>query len=234
MPGYTRGPYKKRTLNPRIIYPLRRPIRPGNRRSIGKIRRFLPLSGFPEKKLCKLRYVETITLADASTPGLVLTHPFSVNSCYDPNALVGGHQPYGFDQWALIYNHYKVLGSKMTLRASNVASTQAGSIFGIKVDDDASVTVSANSLMEQKDSKYEVVVGQNAPRILTKKWSLRKTMDPTDDGVSAQVGASPADQEYFVVYASAANQAATLGSITFQVQIDYIVQFHEMKDFANS
>lgn len=220
-----RRPYK---LNPMRRY------RPGRKRYIGKIRRFLPLTGFPEKKVVKLRYVDTIKLADSTTPGLVKTYPFSCNSAYDPDATIGGHQPYGFDQWAIIYNHYKVLGSKMTIRVTNTPGSQSGSIFGIKVDDDASVVLNAPGLMEQKDSRYNLVIGQNGPMRLSKKWSLKKTMDPTDDDVSAQVNANPADQEYFVIYAAPADPAVVLGTICFQVQIDYIIQFSEMKDFVNS
>lgn len=206
-------------------------FKPGRKRAIGKIRRFLPLAGFPEKKFVKLRYVETKSF-DIST---FTPFAFSCNSAYDPNQSGAGHSPYGFNQWALIYNHYKVWGSKMTLRVTNAGALQCGTIYGIKVDDDGSVNTNVNSLMEQKDSRYDVIVGQNAPRALSKKWSLRKTMDPTEDGVSAIVSANPSDQEYFVIYAGQADPTVTaVGRITFQVQIDYLVQFSEIKDFANS
>lgn len=210
-------------------YPYRNTM---GRRSIGKIRKFLPLSGFPEKKVVKLRYVETILMESSSA--LTQTYAFSCNSAYDPNQSGSGHQPYGFDQWALIYNHYKVLGSKMKLTVSGAGQAQTGTIYGIKVDDDASISSNINQLMEQKDSKYNVIIGQNAPSALFKKWSLRKTMDPTNDGVSAIVGASPADQEYYVIYAGCADGASAFGKLALQVQIDYIIQFTEMKDFANS
>lgn len=198
--------------------------------AIGKIRRFLPLAGFPEKKFCRLRYVETINM----TPGTTLPYAFSTNSCFDPNHTGGGHQPYGFDQWAVIYNHYKVYASVMTLRATNFNAAQSGTIFGIKVDDNAGTTLNINSLMEQKDSIYDVIVAQYSPKLLRKKWSLRKTMDWTRDEVQAQVASSPVDQEYFNIYAGPADPGAQPGVVTFQVQIDYYVLFTELKDFANS
>lgn len=230
----TRGRPRTRTALPARL-PGRRQTTWGKKAAIGKIRNFLPLAGFPQKKVVRLRYVDTIKLTDTTTPNLTKTYPFSTNSAYDPDQTIGGHQPYGFDQWGLIYNHYKVLGSKMTLRVTNGASVgQAGIIYGIKVDDDASVVLNAPGLMEQKDSKYDVCVSQSAPRVLTKKWSLKRSMDPTRDGTGALIGANPGDQEYFVIYACPADASNTLGTICFQVQIDYIIQFTELKDFTNS
>lgn len=224
--GYLRKSYRykvqKRRSIPKLV--------PTTRRAIGKIRRFLPLAGFPEKKFVKLRYVETITL----TPGTSTPYVFACNGLFDPNITGTGHQPYGFSQWRIIYNHYKVLSSVMKLRATNGGAAQTGTIYGIKVDDNASTTLTINSLMEQKDSKYRVIVGQNAPSVLTKKWSLRRSMDPSLDSVQAEVTANPSDMEFFNIYCGQAEPNATGGTLALQVQIDYYVQFSELKDFANS
>lgn len=214
-------PYRRRGLNR---------YKPGRRVAIGKVRRFLPLAGFPHKKFCRLRYVESINM----TPGTTLPYAFSTNSCFDPNTTGAGHQPYGFDQWAIIYNHYKVYASVMTIRATNFNAAQSGTIFGIKVDDNAGTTLNINSLMEQKDSVYDVIVAQNAPKRLKMKWSLKRAMDSTRDEVQAQVASNPVDQEYFNIYAAPADSGAAPGVVTFQVQIDYYVLFTELKDFANS
>lgn len=223
------NPYLKRAYKRRGINRYRR----GTRQVIGKVRRFLPLAGFPDKKMCRLRYVESITMTIANQNAN--KYAYSTNSCYDPNNSGTGHQPYGFDQWALIYNHYKVMSSSIRLLTTSVAS-QTGAIYGIKVDDNATVAVDVNSLMEQKSSRYNIVNNQSAPSSLSYTWNLRKSMDPTDDNVSAVVTNSPVDQEFFIIYAATANPADTTSNqyITLQVQIDYIVQFSELRDFANS
>ena len=38
------------------------------------------------------------------------------DSCYDPEVAAGGTQPYGFDQYAALYQEYSVLGAKMNVK----------------------------------------------------------------------------------------------------------------------
>jgi hypothetical protein len=40
---------------------------------------------------------------------------FRLNSVYDPNLNIAGHQPLGYDTWSVIYNYYKVLECNITV-----------------------------------------------------------------------------------------------------------------------
>lgn len=56
--------------------------------------------------ICRLKYAETFS--PAITAGVPYWYFFNLNSPFDPNRTGVGHQPYGFDTLATIYNRYRV------------------------------------------------------------------------------------------------------------------------------
>lgn len=73
----------------------------------------------------RLTYFDTATLT--VTSGVMASYVFSVNGLYDPNITGTGHQPAGFDQMMVFFDHYVVTNAKATvnwLNQSNVASAQ--------------------------------------------------------------------------------------------------------------
>lgn len=93
---------------------------------------------FPKTKVVKLKYCTHFKLTPTSelptggvqagdgsitiTPGCNRT--FRAGDIYDPDFLVGGHQPYGSDQLAAIYDKYTVLGSKIVCKFVNDRTDQ--------------------------------------------------------------------------------------------------------------
>jgi len=76
--------------------------------------RGIPL--FPARsKRMLLRYADTFSLT--STTGAVASYVFSANGLYDPNITGTGHQPMGFDQMMVSYEHYCVLGARIRINA---------------------------------------------------------------------------------------------------------------------
>lgn len=78
--------------------------------------RSIPLNGFPTKYTTRMKCTHFITLnmsPEGSATGL--NNYFRANSAFDPDASgVSGHQPRGYDQLSAIYDHYTVIGSKLT------------------------------------------------------------------------------------------------------------------------
>lgn len=58
----------------------------------------------------KLKYSDAFNLAsDATLTSYTGSqYVFRLNSLYDPDLTGTGHQPYGFDQYAALFNRYKV------------------------------------------------------------------------------------------------------------------------------
>jgi len=212
MPGKSRNKSRKPRRKTRMVRYQRQP---------------LVAAGFQHRKIVKLRYSDYATLSSDNTG--VQTYAFSVNSLYDPNRTGTGHQPMFYDTYAGIYNHYRVLGSKITCKWTNT-TVQTGSIVGVRIDDDANTFTgdAIDRMIELNDSKYQIVVGQNAPKTVTMKWSAKKFGVKNDDSWTAQVGANPADEQFFVIYAAPALRSATLGTVVCNVLIEYIVEFFEL------
>ena len=132
----------------------RKPRKNNQRRRRGKqkslIRR-LPLNGFPNKNICKHRYADQCSIVYTGSSGMI-THSFSANGLYDPNLAVGGHQPMGFDEQMAIYDHYCVLGAKITV--NNITTLVSGAepmIWGINPSDGSGsiVNVPPSDAMER-------------------------------------------------------------------------------------
>ena len=142
---------KRRRKSParRRRYPRRR-----RRRITRYRRRRLPLlTGFGNKKLARLRYVEARAIDPIS--GGISTLSYSANGLYDPYLGTGGHQPRGFDQWMLTYQDYTVIGSKMWMQplVGSVGNAVPGA-FGIIKSNETSFPFSdVTDVMESKRNK---------------------------------------------------------------------------------
>lgn len=81
-----------------------------------KAPRFSNYAPFGKTVSVNHRYVETVTInPSAAVSG---DNVFSANGMYDPNITGTGHQPYGFDQMAALYDHFAVTGSRITIMTS--------------------------------------------------------------------------------------------------------------------
>lgn len=67
------------------------------------------MSVFPEKLNTVLDYVTNVSLSTTnSAPTFGTETSFRLNSLFDPEFAVGGHQPYGYDQITPFYSRYMV------------------------------------------------------------------------------------------------------------------------------
>ena len=65
-----------------------------------------------QKLTTKLTYCDTKTITPGST---MANHVFRLNSIFDPDFTGVGHQPGFHDQWANLYNQYRVTSAEWTL-----------------------------------------------------------------------------------------------------------------------
>lgn len=76
---------------------------------------------FAAKTRRRLRYSSNFTLASAS--GVVSSYVLAANGMFDPDVTGTGHQPMGFDQMMLSYEHYTVISARLTCTFRNTAAT---------------------------------------------------------------------------------------------------------------
>lgn len=206
MPRYAR----RRTFKRRRSYKRAASRR---RRRIYKKRRFTRrrkpiLSGIPNSKLVKLRYVEHVTLNSDNFADSIIEHRFRANSIFDPNLTAAGHQPMGSDQWAQFYQYYCVIGAKFTARYVPTSATNGTpGYFGAQT---TTYTGSLNSfytgnvdnlLEDKKTGKYNCIVGNAqglpGPNSISRIFSAKKTFAKSnvidDSDLSATFSINPVE-----------------------------------------
>lgn len=200
--------------------------------------------GFPANKIGKFRYCDIITLDPATaTPSV---HHFCANGLHDPDITGTGHQPLGWDQWKNFYNHYTVIGSKMTLRVVPNLSTSSvpAATVTIFLNDDTTLDVTNPFIRMEKGlgttKLFNPNQGMDKSIMLRSFFSAKKFFSVKDvkdnlTRLGAVTGANPSEQAIFtIVYGPADNSSTSTPACQFAVTIDYIVQFSEPADLITS
>lgn len=223
----------------------RRPIR--RRRFMRRRRRAvrrLPLGGFPTSKLVRFRYVQEIQL-NAGVAGIA-THLFRANSLFDPDFLLGGHQPMGYNEWMARYNHYTVIGSRCVVTyAPSVTASVLPAYFGVNLSGDAAATyTSVEHLLEQRFTRRSHGVAGMSYHLVNDKratvqchFAARKFfgssfvvgVEPYRGGAAS----NPTEQAYFEIWTASVggNDPATLNLL---VNIDFIAVLGEPAQLPQS
>lgn len=191
---------------------------------------------FPTRMAGKLTYCETITRTESVSPQNIQF--MSCNSLYDPNATGAGHQPYGHDTYATIYNQYTVMKAKITVTAAQLVSNTNAFTWGIGIVDDTATNPGYDYTFERPTHTIRPmmqIAGQQG-KPLTLWWDRNKRFPKQDTyaSLSASFGSSPAEQEYFEIAAQAGSPSSNLGTIYYFIQIDYYCEFYELKDLGSS
>lgn len=213
---------------PRILRIRRRRIARPKRRAIR--RRAKPtavvnkaIAPFPQRFFTKHKYSTTFTI-NSLTP----TYQFNINSLYDPDLTSFGHQPYGRDQMAQLYNKYRVYGVTYM-----ITGFQANNPIRVGALPSNTVTPPLSnmaSLIEQPRAKY-ITQHPNAPRAVLKGYvNLPSLVGRTraqymaDDTFSAQTSANPQENMILSILAQTLNDTGIDGcsmTATFQFHCEW-------------
>jgi hypothetical protein len=159
---------------------------------------------------------------------------------FDPDITGTGHQPYGFDQYMLQYNHYTVIGAKCNVWTENSSQQNP---YWLLIRTAAGTTTLTNRLQcleapidftrkyigvrAQRDSHSKVSRGCSIKRFLSQ--------DPMqEDSNAGSAAANPAEGVYFHVGVLGKDAFTSTGSQVLNVSIEYIAIFHEPKEVLPS
>lgn len=248
-----RGTYKRRRTYPRRTY--RRFRRYGKRRTFRRIGNSYRQTrqnavGFSRSQIVKLRYVQQVALNPvASTSAYII---WRANDIQLPNETASGgvattsnHQPYGYDQWAQIYNDYVVIGSKITISALPPNSTNGAASAGdlaLFLSDSATAYTNSYTQIETGRAVFKqlAALGSSGRVILRKGFGAKKfwnlaNLKDNITRVGAAVGASPNEKAYYHLYWSTNDTSITTSAGPFcWAIIDYYVIFTGPSDLASS
>lgn len=194
---------------------------------------YRPMGGVMTKKT--LIYTQYVGL-NPGTAGIPSINVFRANGMRDPDVTGAGGQPRGFDQYMAIYDHFVVLGSKITAHFQNSDAT-FGALVGISVRDESSAPADANkaypelgySAMEllgplnSGNSTTKLVMSINPAKFLGRANPLS---DPDLKGSSS---VSPTEQCFYHVWAQPQISQDT-DVVRCTVVIEYFAAFIEGTD----
>lgn len=159
----------------------------------------LPRS-IPAKMIYHNIYAET-----APTAGATAVRIWSANGLYDLDISGAGHQPRGFDQIILLYDHYVTLSAKVTVKfCLGETINEVPILVGIAVSDQPSALTTTNDYIENSNCVYDVLSLQKDQVELSMSVNVYKFLgrsnplaDPHLKGTSA---ANPSEQAYFHLF----------------------------------
>lgn len=223
--------YLKKTMKKKTY---KRRVRRNTLRKLYKRKLRIYNNPFPNKRVVKMRYVGNFSIdPSAQSPAW---HIFSATSIYDPDVTTIGHQPFGHDQYQALYNHYTVLGSKITVTYISTGTTAvAGSAYaGVALKDDTTMEGNFETIREVKNNKHRLLT-YDRPAICTATYSMKKMYSlGARAPLRAVFGTNPTEQMYYQCYVTPIGATQNLSEILGTATIDYIVLVEELKDFGQS
>lgn len=190
------------------------------------------LHPIPQRFITKLKYSDIVYTGASGHFGM------NMNSLFDPNASGGGHQPYGFDQLALLYNRYRVISCSYRLNVG-VGTTTVPFIFTAMP---ANVNVAATTASEIRENPRARYVTQNPGAgvvVLHGKSYLpsivgrNKAQYMADDRYQATVLTDPSEQ--IILNIQTFDMAgATIANIPIQVVMEFTAEFFDIKSLGQS
>lgn len=162
-----------------------------------------------------LGYSRVVTLTyqthlEVSAPSLTHGgHRFLLNSIFDPDYEVGGHQPFGHDTYQTLYQQYRVLGTTISGTFMHNISGSTPVRCGIFLDKNGTLDSMLSTKLEQSKGRGQKLLLANSREVVRVKQHYdEKTYfnlsDYTDDHqTKAPFGASPTLPAFGVVWAQA-------------------------------
>lgn len=228
MPRYKRKNYKRK-------YKRRYKKRSSNSFAVASSSPRLPL---PNKLKTTFRYVEDVSLGSV-TLGTASSYVFSANGMYDPNISQTGHQPLGFDQMMLFYQHYTVIGSKIKVTYTSTTNNEPV-IVGIQLRDSATVITDPDEGRENGNLTYKIIGTEQGSHSTTlfKSFSPKnffgKKVTLSNSEFYGTTSGNPTEQAYYHLTVGAYQPSAVVPTIYMNVQVEYLAVLTEPRILAQS
>ncbi len=206
--------------------------RPRQRQFGGATPNQLYSNAFPREMKVTMRYVEHLSRTPSS--GFSTDYMFNLNSIFDPDLTSTGHQPYGHDQWALIYNRYRVDGAIVTVRIVGSSGGYLTILASNSVTAITSLTIAPESPLSH--TLPYASGGPPCTRQITFDLAVvngvTRAVYNADDRYQAQFGTSPS--ENLVLHTVWSESFGGTGTAQYEVIIDYQVTMFDLLQQSQS
>jgi len=197
---------------------------------------YMPL--FPPRTHKWLRYHTNFSLT--STVGAISTYIFRANDLFDPDFTSTGHQPMGFDQMMVFFNHFAVDRCKITVTASNQAATTMR--YAVRLDASSTPITNQDTVvefggihvdtLETKGLYGSTKTVSKVPVDIAHIQGIPRRNITTDPNLRGDAGTSPLEITYWHVLVF--DPLGNTGTVDFDVTIDYGAYFMEPRDATAS
>lgn len=187
------------------------------------------LSPIPQRYITKQKYSDSFQVSGAQ-----LTYGYNLNSVWDPNRSGIGHQPYGFDQLATLYNRYRVISCSWRINFSSTDNIRAVAL----PCNEFPVFTNASELIERPRAKYVVQLANGATQTLKGKIHLPSLVGRTkaqymaDDRYQSEVTTSPSELALLMVTAQTLQDIPA--TVNCSIVLEYAVEFFDVKQLPVS
>lgn len=189
-------------------------------------------SGLADKTMVKLKYCDKYNFSPNA--GSITSQQFMLNSVYDPDYTGTGHQPMYYDNYAALYQKYRVHAYKIKISCIGI-TTGVPTVVTWKTNDSATVpSTSFSEMVEANRSKYCILSGfegQNRGFIrqyqkIANIMGLKKLGQERD--YTASVGSNPSEAVYGTILVQPMNAASTC-QVQVIVELTQYVEFYSRK-----
>ncbi len=186
----------------------------------------------------KTRYCDKNIQVNPGAGGVPSTHVFSLNGLYDPDITGIGHQPLGFDQLMVMYDHYTVVSARARVTFQNTDTTYQ-QLCIMQIKDTATTSTDSNEILENGNVKYCTLgihgsgqaIAERTISVSPSKFFGRKVME--GDKYQGTVSTNPSDQLYLHLQIGP-TEGVDADIVDCTVEIEYVAILTEPKQFSQS
>lgn len=188
------------------------------------------LQPIPDRYMCKMKYADAFQI-----PAIGSVYRFNLNSTFDPNRSGTGHQPYGRDQLATLYNRYRVWKVSYAISFFNSSTTAKVAVCPSNIEMGAG-TVS--EIMENPLSKWALQIPGGSQKVikgtvdLARLTGRTRTQYMSDDRYQAEQGSSPAELLILNIFGQSIADASI--AIDACINLTYHVEWFDRQSLSQS
>jgi len=184
------------------------------------------ITGVPDRTRVPLKMKTIINSGSVATS----VHVFRTNSIFDPDLTGGGLQPRYHDQWAAMYNKYRVNGFAWRLTC---VSTGGLGCWWARANSDLQFTGTYLTVAEHRHGKsigYTGPTSSGNVQIMDQGYVDLRAIHgqyQLNDDQEALFGANPVDQTFFYVVRNSEDDGGTATTSSFQLEATFYCEFFE-------
>lgn len=211
--------------------------------TLGTFKNWIDKSPVPPTRFAELTYSDVVTLAVPNTGLFGSEFTWALNGLYDSLTTVGGHQPYGFDQYCpALYQRYKVYNVTVKIEcydpandgdvvgAAIIPPNTTYTITGKTSNDIAEAPFSCSKVINDSGSQKAFMYAKFPMSVLFGSTREQFTSD-LDNSTGSSTG-NPGNTP--VLHVAALNDRLIVSSILCRVTLSFWTMFYERTPLARS